>query len=174
MRLLEFCLSATYMSCRGSMFQQTYGTAMGSPVSVTIAMAMITDTGDPMAKLQLGCGGHRRESPGNHRDPSQILEAVCGSHNLQPPQPCGSKHPIHCGGLEQWEVAFLRCLAGARNGWVNTHNCVWEAYPNELYLTPPLKLPVVRTLHTRAETISSTLQHKDEEVRHVRQALTNN
>ena len=44
-------LSATYMFFRGSMFQQTYGTAMGSPVSVTIAMAMITDTGDPMSKL---------------------------------------------------------------------------------------------------------------------------
>ena len=44
-----------------------------------------------------------------------------------------------------------------------------------LYFTPHThKLAVVRTLHTRAETISSTVLHKDEEVRHVRQALSSN
>ena len=37
MKLLVFCLSATYLAFRGSVYQQTYGTAMGSPVSVTIA-----------------------------------------------------------------------------------------------------------------------------------------
>ena len=36
-KLLEFCLGATYLAYKGSYYQQTYGTAMGSPVSVTVA-----------------------------------------------------------------------------------------------------------------------------------------
>ena len=43
MKLLELCLSATFMAFRGSMFQQTFGTAMGSPVSVTIANLVMED-----------------------------------------------------------------------------------------------------------------------------------
>ena len=35
--LLEFCLDATYSSFRGKYYQQIFGTAMGSPVSVTVA-----------------------------------------------------------------------------------------------------------------------------------------
>ena len=47
-KLLELCLSATFMAFRGSMFQQTFRTAMGLPVSVTIANLVIEDVeGEP-------------------------------------------------------------------------------------------------------------------------------
>ena len=36
-QLLEFCLKATYFSFRGKYYQQIFGTAMGSPVSVVVA-----------------------------------------------------------------------------------------------------------------------------------------
>ena len=36
-QLLEFCLKATYFSFRGQFYQQIFGTAMGSPVSVIVA-----------------------------------------------------------------------------------------------------------------------------------------
>ena len=36
-QLLEFCLNATYLAFRGNVYKQVFGTAMGSPVSVTVA-----------------------------------------------------------------------------------------------------------------------------------------
>ena len=36
-KLLQFCLDATYLAYRGEFFKQTFGTAMGSPVLVTVA-----------------------------------------------------------------------------------------------------------------------------------------
>ena len=35
--LLDLCLKATYLMYRGCCYQQIFGTAMGSPVSVTVA-----------------------------------------------------------------------------------------------------------------------------------------
>ena len=43
MKLVLFCLSATYLAFRGSVYQQTYRTAIGSQVSVTIANLVMED-----------------------------------------------------------------------------------------------------------------------------------
>ena len=42
-RLLSFCLSTTCVSFRGEHYQQIFGTAMGSPVSVTLANLVMED-----------------------------------------------------------------------------------------------------------------------------------
>ena len=42
-KLLTFCLNATYFSFRGRFFQQTLGTAMESPVSVSVANLVMED-----------------------------------------------------------------------------------------------------------------------------------
>ena len=42
-KLLRFCLDATFLSYRGDFYQQTFGTAMGSPVSVTVANLVMED-----------------------------------------------------------------------------------------------------------------------------------
>ena len=42
-QLLTFCLNATYLSFRGQVFQQTFGTAMGSPVIVSAANLVMED-----------------------------------------------------------------------------------------------------------------------------------
>jgi hypothetical protein len=45
--LLKFCLGATYLSFRGCVYQQTFsGTAMGSPVAVSVANLVMEDIED--------------------------------------------------------------------------------------------------------------------------------
>ena len=44
--LLELCLGATFLRFRGVFYQQRFGTAMGSPVSVTIANLVMEDIED--------------------------------------------------------------------------------------------------------------------------------
>ena len=41
--LLSFCINATYLAYREDFFQQTFGTAIGSPVSVTVADLVMED-----------------------------------------------------------------------------------------------------------------------------------
>ena len=41
--LLRFCLDATFLAYRGEFYQQTFGTAMGSPVSVTVTNLVMED-----------------------------------------------------------------------------------------------------------------------------------
>ena len=41
--VLRFCLDATFLAYRGEYYQQTFGTAMGSPVSVTAANLVMAD-----------------------------------------------------------------------------------------------------------------------------------
>ena len=40
---MKFCLNATYFTFRGEHYQQIFGTAMGSPVSVTVANLVMVD-----------------------------------------------------------------------------------------------------------------------------------
>ena len=57
MKLLVFCLSAIYLAFRGLMYQQTYGTAMGS-----IANLVMEDV--------------EERTHGNNRHPVSLLEMV--------------------------------------------------------------------------------------------------
>ena len=41
--LLEFCLNATYLAFQGKVFRKKFGTAMGSPVSVSVANLVMED-----------------------------------------------------------------------------------------------------------------------------------
>ena len=45
-KLLAFCLKATFLKYKDNYYQQTFGTAMGSPVSVTVANLVMEDVED--------------------------------------------------------------------------------------------------------------------------------
>jgi len=45
-QLLEFCLTAMYLSLQGRLYKQVFGTAMVSPVSVAVAKLVMEDVED--------------------------------------------------------------------------------------------------------------------------------
>ena len=61
--LLKFCMDATYLAYRGEVYQQVYGTAMGSPVSVTVANLVMEDVEQSTHYLCIS---------------TPILETLCG------------------------------------------------------------------------------------------------
>ena len=90
MKLLEFCLSATFLSFHGGVYQQTFGTVMGSPVTVTIANLVMEDveralatTDIPLEVLEVLCGQHLRGTP-----------SLKSAGVLGPPQ-WGTQYSVH-------------------------------------------------------------------------------
>ena len=54
--LLSFCLDATYLAYNGDVFQQIFGTAMGFPVSVTVANLVTEDVEEGALSIHSGNG----------------------------------------------------------------------------------------------------------------------
>ena len=63
-QLLHFCLSVTYLAYKGDCYQQIFGTAMRSSVSVTVANIIMEDVEEPFLPTTL-----------HHH-----LRAICGRH----------------------------------------------------------------------------------------------
>ena len=177
MRLLEFCLSATYMSFQGSMFQQTYGMAMGSLVSVTVAHLVMEDIEERALATT--------ETP--PRFWKRYVDDTCTAlpshkvndflHHLNKVEP-SIQFTVEVkadGRLSFLDVLLEHEADGSIATTVYRKPTHTDKYLDFMSHYPLAhKLAVVRTLHTRAETISSTVLHKDEEIRHVRQALSSN
>ena len=174
MKLLELCLSATFMAFRGSMFQQTFGTAMGSPVSVTIANLVMEDVEErALATVETPPKFWKR-----------YVDDTCTalpSHRI-------NEFLDHLNSVElsiqftveiesNGRLPFLDVLLECEEGGSISTTVYKKPTHTDRYLDfsshHPLahKIAVVKTLHGRAEAISSSVMHKDNEVRHVRRAL---
>ena len=176
-RLLEFCLNATYMTFRGQVFQQTYGTAMGSPVSVSVANIVMEDV------EERALASYEIQLPFWKRYVDDICTAVPKQrvqHLLQ-----------HLNGIEQSiqftvELESEGCLpfldvhmCHSPDGSISTsvhrketHTDKYLAYSSHHPLSH--KIAVIRTLCTRADTHSSTAVSVSQEVDHVVTALQAN
>ena len=173
-QLLEFCLNATYLSFRGQVFQQTYGTAMGSPVSVSVANIVMEDVEErALSSYEIQLPFWKRYVD----DICTVVPKQRVQHLLQ-----------HLNGIEetiQFTVElesngclpFLDVLLRRRpDGSISTSVYRKDTHTDK-YLDfsshHPLshKIAVVRTLCSRAETHSSLASSRLDELNHVSSAL---
>ena len=177
MKLLEFCLSATFLSFRGGIYQQTFGTAMGSPVSVTIANLVMEDveekalatTDIPLSfwkrYVYHTCAALPASSVQQFLDhPSGVEPSIQFTVELE----SDDKLPF-------LDVLLQRDPDGSISTTVYRKATHTDHYLDFMSHHPLAhKLAVVKTLHGRAEAICSDVTTKDQETRHIRQALINN
>lgn len=167
--LLRLCLDATFFSFRGKYYQQTFGTAMGSPVSVTVADLVMEEieqqaisTFDPSPRfwkryVDDTCTALPSESvPSFHRHLNSINPHIQFTVEEESDQ----------------SLPFLDVLLTHHSDGTISTSVFRKPTHTDKYLDfsshHPLahKVSVIRTLYNRAKVLSSTsLQRTDEETR---------
>ena len=176
-KLLRFCLSATYLSFRGEYYQQTFGTAMGSPVSVTVANLVMEDVEDrALATTNVDVKFWKR-----YVDDTCVAlaankcEAFLGHLNLVEPTIQFTLERELDGKLPFLDVLLEHHPDGTISTSVfrkSTHTDRYLDYSSHHPLAQ--RSAVVRTLQHRAEVLSSTQEALDKEKSHVADALLKN
>ena len=176
-KLLEFCLNATYLAYRGDFYQQTFGTAMGSPVSVTVANLVMEDVED-------------RAISGFEISPTfwkRFVDDISTSLPEDKVQPFLS----HLNSVEpsidftvelenENKLSFLDTEISHHPDGSLTTTVFRKKTHTDRYLAfdshhpTSQKVAVARTLFTRAENICSTMVDKDEERTHISNVLQAN
>ena len=157
-QLLEFCHSATYLSFRGQVFQQIYGTAMGSPVSVSVANIVMEDVEErALASYEIQLPFWKRYVD----DVCTVVPKQRVQHLLQ--HLSGIEGSIQFtvelesdGRLPFLDVFMCRRPDGSISTSVyrkDTHTDKYLDFPSHHPLSH--KIAVVRTLCSRADTHSS-------------------
>lgn len=175
--LLQFCLNATYLSYRGEMFQQVYGTAMGSPVSVTVANLVMEDV------EQRALTSSDYQPPFWKRYVDDTITAlpqdqIQGFHDhlnsIEPTIQFTIETEVD-GTLPFLDTRVTRHTDGSLSTTVfrkKTHTDRYLDFDSHHPLAH--KIAVTRTLLTRADRICTSITDRDAEKRHVSQALSNN
>ena len=175
MELLEFCLSTTFLGFHGMVYRQTFGTAMGSPVSVTVANLVMEDVEQrALATTDM----HPRFWKRYVDDTCTVLPADNVQRFLDHLNEVEPSIRFTVEVESDGKLPFLDVLLRHNpDGSVLTTVYMKPSHTDRYFASHhPLahKIAVVRTLHSRAETINSSVVSKDEEMRHFRQALTAN
>ena len=176
-RILLTASETPFMAFRGSIYQQTNGTAMGSPVSVTIANLVMEEVEERALTTA--------EAP--PRFWKRYVDDTCTAL---------PSHQIHgfLNHLSSVEPSIQFTVKIESNGKLPFLDVLLEHEADGLISTtvyrkpthkdqyldfsshPPLthKITVVKTLHGRSEAISSSVPHEDSKIRHIKQALSTN
>jgi len=176
--LLELCLNATYFSFRGDVYQQIYGTAMGSPVSVVVANLVMEHVEErALSSFAVPPRFWKRYV-------DDICVAMRG--DLIPPfldHLNSIESTIQFTVEEETEGSTLPfldvCLSHHSDGTIGT-SVYRKPTHTDRYLDygshHPLqrKAGVIRTLFTRAKCLSSTAVEHSTEVNHLVAALRKN
>ncbi|XP_060074957.1 uncharacterized protein LOC132554659 [Ylistrum balloti] len=180
MDLLEFVLTRTYFTFRGNIYQQRFGTAMGSPVSPIVAnlfMEHLEQQAIATAPIDCKPSLWKRYvddileiiKKGSQKDLTNHINTIDTTNNIK----FTCEEETNCG------MPFLDTLIARReDGTVKllvyrkkTHT---DQYLNfESHHPLHQKLGVVRTLLNRCETIVTEQQDKIQEQSHIMKAMKN-
>ena len=176
--LLSFCLDATYLAYNGDVFQQIFGTAMGSPVSVTVANLVMEDVEE------------RALSTCPHPPPPFWKRYVDDTFTVLPEDQV-DRFLDHLNTVEpsikftmekesNSSLSFLDTLVTHHDDGSLSTSVYRKKTHTDRYLDftshHPLahKVAVARTLMTRADRICTFVPDRDKEKQHIVEALNNN
>ena len=169
--LLSLRLNATFFSYRGVFYQQVFGTAMGSPVSVIVANLVMEEVEDRALASFPSPSRFRKRYVDDRRQTSILLQHL-NSVELSIQFTLEVKDNDH-------SLPFLDVLLTRRGESVYTSVC-WKPTHTDRYIDftshHPLvhKAAVVRTLIRRAEVISSSPALLEEECTRICRSLSIN
>ena len=173
--LLEFCLRSTYFLFQGKFYQQTEGTAMGSPISPIIANLFLENletralstTPHPPSLWKRYVDDTLTIIKRDHKD--TFLDHL---NSMDANIKFTSEDPKQDGSISFLDVLIIPEEDGKLNTTIfrkPTHTDMylhWDSHHNI-----PSKYSVIGTLYHRANTICSTTQYLQDEEKHLDQAL---
>ena len=175
--LLKSCLDATYLAYRGEFYQQTFGTAMGSPVSVTVANLVMEDVEErALSTYEVPPPFWKRyvddtltALPREHvQDFHAHLNTIEASIQFTVEEETDNTLPFLDTRITHHSDGSLTTTVFRKN----THTDKYLDFRSHHPLAH--KVAVARTLFHRAEKICTDFPEKEKEKKHVTQALQNN
>ena len=164
--LLEFCLASTYFTYQGKFFEQTEGTAMGSPISPIVANLLMED----LEIKALATSPHQPSLWKRFVDDTFIIIKKAHKDSLlQHLNSIDNNIRFICEeSKEDGSIPVLDILIiPGKEGKLNTTVYLqWDSHHNI-----PAKYSVIGTLFHRAKTICSSPQHLQKEEQHLTSAL---
>ena len=175
--LLRFCLDVTYLAYNGDVFKQIFGTAMGSPVSVTVANLVMED----MEERALSTCSHPPPFWKRYVDdtftalPEDQVDRFLDHLNTVEPTIKFTMEKESNGSLSFLDTLVTHHEDGSLSTSVyrkKTHTDRYLDFTSHHPLAH--KVAVARTLMTRAERICTFVPDRDKEKQHIAEAHKDN
>ena len=175
--LLGLCLDATYLSFEGTVYRQVHGTAMGSPVSVVVANLVMEDIEqEALSTFHSPPLFWRRYVDDTCTAlPLDLVDSLHQHLNSVDPNIQFTVEKEKDGQLAFLDILLSRDSEGSISTSVYRKPTHTDQYLNFQSHHPVAhKRSVVRTLMSRAESLSSSAVSRVQEEKHVMEALQKN
>ncbi|XP_012811622.2 uncharacterized protein LOC105946468, partial [Xenopus tropicalis] len=173
--LLDLCLNTTNFKYKDQFYRQKHGCAMGSPVSPIVANLYMEEV---ERKALLTFNGTTPSHWFRYVDDTWVKirsnEVAAFSEHINS---VDNNIKFTREDVHENKLAFLDCLISIQEGGILKTEVYRKPTHTDQYLLfdshHPLehKLGVIRTLHHRAESVTTDTESKDKECKHLRGAL---